>query len=281
MRILLILLFIVCAANETNNYFYETSIKTEYQVDPAQFPSNNIPKANLYFTIPVENPDEINFTIRILKGDQINFKVKVSSFFHYPNNSEILNGTDNIELEKISTMSEDNHIAYTYIVPTLKKQSKIKYIVFTILNNQVLNYLSIYVYANRIADFTSYNVNYMKEKVLDKITLSQHNGIYLFILENEGIEKDKLIRLKFNKEYSPDIQIVTAGFKERPITQEDLKNEVSSKVPQLKSSKKDNDYTINEYLLENTDVNKEKYIAIAMKIKESLDFMSFYIGPIS
>ena len=279
MKILLILLFIVCAASDTNNYFYETFINTEYQVDAAQFPSNNIPKANFYFIIPVENPDEINFIIRILKGDQINFKVKVSSFFHHPNNSEILNGTDNIELEKISIFSQDNHIAYTYIVPTLKKQSKIKYIVFTILNNEVLNYLSIYVYTNKRPDFTIYNVNYMKEKVLNEITLSQHKGIYVFIFENKDLEKNKLIKLKFNKEYSPEIQIAAAGFKERPTTQEELDKPVSSKAPQLQSSKKDKDYTINEYLLENTDVNKEKYIAVAMKIKKSLNFMSFYIGP--
>ena len=84
MKILLIVLFIVYSASDTNNYFYETFINTEYQIDTDQFSSNNIPKANLYFTIPIENPEEINLQIRLLKSDQINFKVKVSSFFENP-----------------------------------------------------------------------------------------------------------------------------------------------------------------------------------------------------
>ena len=194
---------------------------------------------------------------------------------------KILNGTDNIELEQISVFSQDNYNVYRFIVPALKKQSKIKYIVFTILNNEVLNFLSLYVYTSIRPNFTIYNTNYMKEKILDKITLSHHKGIFFFIFENEELEKNKLIRLKFNNKYSPEIRVAAAGFKERPTTQEELDNEVSSIAPKLKSSKEDGDYIINEYLLENTDVNKEKFIAVAMKIKESMDFMSFYIGPVS
>jgi len=42
----------------------------------------------------------------------------------------------------------------------------------------------------------------MKEEILNKATLSQHRGTFVFIFENEELEKDKLIRLKFNKELS-------------------------------------------------------------------------------
>ena len=125
-----------------------------------------------------------------------------------------------------------------------------------------------------------YNITYMKEAILNKPTLKQHEGIYLiiFALENEDIENKKLIIVKLNKKYFLEMHVAAAGFKERPTTEKELDNEVSSEHLKLKSSTKDGDYTINEFLLENPEVYKQKYIAIAVEINESVDFMSLYIG---
>ena len=283
MRILLIFLCIIFAASETNNYFYDALLNLEYQIDTAKFTSNNIPKGNLYFTVPVDNPENISLEIKFLKSDKINFKVEVSGFYQLPTNSEILNGTDYIELEERILITQDDYIVYLFHVPTLKKQAKIKYLVFTILNDEVLNYLSFfsYTYKDEKSEINIYNITYMKEEILNKPTLIEHEGIYfiVFSLENEDLESKKLIRIKINKKYSPEIQAAAAGFKERPTTEKELNNEVSSEHLKLKSSTKDGDYTINEFLLENPEVYKQKYIAIAVEINESIDFMSLYIGP--
>ena len=179
MRMLLIFLCIACSTSETNNYFYNTVLNSEYQLDTAKFTSNNIPKSNLYFTIEVENPEDINLQIKFLKSDIINFKVEVSGFYQLPTNSEILNEIDYIELEEKTVISQDDYIAYLFVVPTLKKQAKIKYLVFNILNKEVLNYLSFfsYTYKDGKSGMKIYNITYMKEAILNKLTLKQHEGI--------------------------------------------------------------------------------------------------------
>ena len=130
MRLLLIFLLIVYSLCETLNRFYNMLYNTEYIVDVTQFSSEYIPKANLYFIVPVENLDGTNLQIRLDKTDKIDFKVKVSGFFQIPTESEIVKGTDNIELEHRSVSTEYYFIRYTYLVPTLKKQDKINYLVF-------------------------------------------------------------------------------------------------------------------------------------------------------
>ena len=167
--------------------------------------------------------------------------MKVSGFYQHPTESEIVNGTDNIELEQREVFTKDDLIIYTYQVPTLKKQDKIKYLVFSILNNEAIHYLSLYTFTSEALDakFTAYNITYKKEEILNKTTLSQHKGVFLFILENEDLEKNKLIRLKLKKELSQEILASAAGFKERPITLEILKEPVSSEELSLKPATKD------------------------------------------
>ena len=281
MRLLLIFLLIVYSLCETLNRFYNMLYNTEYIVDVTQFSSEYIPKANLYFIVPVENLDGTNLQIRLDKTDKIDFKVKVSGFFQIPTESEIVKGTDNIELEHRSVSTEYYFIRYTYLVPTLKKQDKIKYLVFTILNNEALHYLSLYTYFSKEdeVEFTIYNITYKKEEILNEAILSRHQGVFLFALENEEIEKNKLVRLKLKKELPQELLAAVAGFKEKPITQEIIKNPVSSDELPLKSVTKDENYNIYEFLIEKEEINKQKYIGIAIYKKEVIDYMSFYIGP--
>ena len=142
-----------------------------------------------------------------------------------------------------------------------------------------MHYLSLYAYSPKKLDFPFYNINYKKEEILNKTTLSQLTGIFLFILGNEEPEENKLIRLRLNKELHKEMQIGAAGFKEIPTTDEELGNEVSSEVLKLKLFKKEEDYIIYEFPIENPEVNRQKYIIIGMMIIESLDYLSFYIGP--
>ena len=280
MRLLLIFLLIVYAACETPYRVYNINYNTQYFVDIIQFPQFYIPKANLYFIVPVENLGATNLQITLSKVDKIDFKVKVSGFFQNPTESEIVNGTDYIELEQreISTLSD--RIVYTYTIPTLKKQEKIKYLVFTILNNEPLSFLSVYVYsAKEEVEFTVYNITYKKEEILNKTTLSKHKGVFLFILENEDLENNKLVKLKLKKELSKDMQAGVAGFKEKPLTLEIIKKPVVFDELLIESSRKDGNYTIYESHIKNAEINKQKYIAIAMFPDESFDFMSLYIGP--
>ena len=142
---------------------------------------------------------------------------------------DMLNEKDFIELEQKSVSKEPNYILYQFKIPTLKKQDKIKYLVFTVLNNAVLRHLSVYFYGTKKTEYFIYNINYMKEEVLNKTTLSKHKGIFIFIfiLENKELEKNKLIRIKINKEFSSDILMQAVGFKERPTTEEELNKFVS------------------------------------------------------
>ena len=43
----------------------------------------------------------------------------------------------------------------------------------------------------------------MKEEIFNKTIQIQKTGIFIFISENGDIGKNKLIRLKFKKQYSP------------------------------------------------------------------------------
>jgi len=281
MRILLIFLLIAYTFCEIINKFYNISYNAEYVVGVSKFSSDYIPKANLYFIVPVENADGINLQIRLDKGDKYDFKVKVSGFNQLPTESEIVKGTDNIELEQKSVSTEYHFMCYTYLVPTLKKQDKIKYLVFTILNNEALYFLSLYPFyaKEEEVEFTIYNITYKKEEILNETILSKHQGVFLFALENEEIEKNKIVRLKLKKELPQELLAAVAGFKEKPITLEIIKNPVSSDELPLKSVTKDEKYNIYEFHLEKAEINKQKYIGIAIYKKEVIDFMSFYIGP--
>ena len=282
MRIILIFLLIasIFATSEVNDFFYEINYNTQYQVDVFKFPSQNIPKANLHFRVPVENLEETNnLQFEFFKGDKIDLKVKVSGFSQKPTKSKILNGTHNIELEKREIFTDDYYIHYTYLVPTLKKQAKIKYLVFTILNNEPLHYLSVYVYSYKKPEYTIYNITYKEEEILNKTTLSQHKGTFLFVLENEELGKNKLVRLNVKKELSKEMEIGSAGLKERITTEKDLEKNPPSEMLKLKSQTKDEDYIIYEYPIENSEVNKEKYLLIGLLNAGSLEFLSLYIGP--
>ena len=281
MRILLIYLFIAFASSETNNYFYDIVFDERYEIDVSKFPSAFIPKANLYFTVPVENKKEIHFfQVRLLKSDKIDFKVNVSGFTQHPTNSEIVNGTDNIKLEQSSVSTEYDYVIYTFNVPTLKKQDKIKYYGFTVLNNANLSYLSLYAFTFGKLEFTFYKMSYMKEEILNKTALHRHIGAFAFTVENKDLGKNKLIRIKLSKELSKEIEIaVASGFKERPTTQKELENATNGESLEVKSLTKDENYNIYEFSVENPEVNKQKYIVFGMFIEETLDFINFYIGP--
>jgi len=230
--------------------------------------------------MPVENLQEADLEINLSKGDKIDFKVKVSGFYQQPTESEIIKGNDNIELEprEINTISD--FIYYTFKLPTLKKQDKIKYLVFTILNNEPMYYLSLgafFTNKKRI-DFTIYNITYKNEEILNKTTLSKHKGVFVFILENKDLGTNKLFRLKLKQETSQK-KAKVAGFDERPFTQENLENYVSLGELELKSTTKDENYYIYEFLIKKEEINKQKYIAILYHLEDTLDFISLYIGP--
>ena len=189
MRILLIFLIIELGTCETINSFYNIFYNTKFIVDASNFPSACIPKGNLYFTIPAENLGLEDLDIQFLKSDKIDFKVKVSGFYKLPTESEIVNGTDNIELEQRLVSTQNDSITYTFSIPILKKQDRYKYLVITIFNNEFLHYLSLLVYCLQnqatknkkvVNEFTIYNINYKKEEVFNKTTLLQHKGIFAF-----------------------------------------------------------------------------------------------------
>ena len=278
----LMFLLISSTIGSTNYYSYDIEYSHRYLLDTLQFPSNKIPAGNYYFRIAVENLEETTIKIQIKQNDIANFKVNVCGFYQRPTDSEILDGADNIEIEDSSKYINHNYTYYTFKVPTLKKEEKIKYLVVTILNNEALDYLSVYVYPSNIdkpEGYTFYNISYMKEEILNKTTLSQHKGIFYFILENEEQEKNNLIRFKFNKKYYPEIDLSVAAFTERPTVEKELKKPVSFEEPSFKSLTRDQDYTIYEYLIKNSVINKQKYLVVGVRIVESLDFMSFYLGP--
>ena len=91
--LLLLLIAYTFEASETNNYFYNISYNDIYRVELSRFyPLDYIPKANLYFTMPVENLQVTNLDIQVSKSDKIDFKVKVSGFYQQPTESEIIKG---------------------------------------------------------------------------------------------------------------------------------------------------------------------------------------------
>ena len=283
MRFSLIILLVASAVRATDFYIYDIEYNHRYLLDIDRFPSNKIPIGTYYFRIPVENLEETNIKIQVKQEDITDFKVNICGFYQHPNDSEILNGTDSTELEISSKFIDSKYSNYKFNVPTLKKEEKIKYLVVTILNKEALDYLSVYVYSSKydkVPDqFKAYSIKYMKEAVLNKTILSKHKGVFIFILENEEIEKNKLIRLKFKKEYSPEIRFEFYGYEERPTTTEKLFNPVSDGRLSLNSLKRDEDYTIYEYVLEYSDKSNQKYLAFNAIMTESFDFISFYIGP--
>ena len=278
----LMLLLIASATSSTNYYFYDIEYSHRFLLETLKFPTNKIPTGNYYFRIPVENLEETNIKIQVKQNDIANFKVNVCGFYQRPTDSEILDGTDNIEIENNSKYIASNFTYYRFKVPVLKKEEKIKYLVVTILNKEALDYLSVYVYPSNIDDpkgYTFYNITYMKEEILNKTTLGQQKKIFVFILENEEQEKNNIIRFKFNKKYSPEIDISVAAFKERPTVEDELKNPVSYEEPSFKSLTRDEDYTIYEYIIKNQVINKQRYLVVGVMMEELLDFMSFYLGP--
>ena len=144
-----------------------------------------------------------------------------------------------------------------------------------------MNYLSLYAYYDKEIEeeFTIYNVTYKKEEILNETTLSQHKGLFIFLFENGDLGKKKLIRLKFKNGLSQNIIPDVVGYNQRPITKDRLKYLISHCKPQLKSLKKDDNYEMHEFLIEQADLNKIKYIAVLIQVNKKLDYMSFYIGP--
>ena len=233
-----------------------------------------------YFRMAVEDLDDEQpiLQLTLLKRNILDIKVKVSGFFKLPTDSEILEGDNTIEIEKSDMSTQGSYIYYEYKIPELKKQEKIKYLVLTLLINEPLDFLSLYVYdAKGPMKYTIYDINYNKEEILNKTVLSQHKGIFIFILENGDLEKNKLIRVKINKEYSPKMKMAIAGFKEKPIPETSTPE--ANEDLSLESQSTDENYNIYEFPVTNSEVNQQKYLGIAMLIEESLDFISFYIGP--
>ena len=280
MRFVLIFLLITFASCETKNFFYEITYNTKYELDLAKFSSGYIPKANLFFTVPVEKINGTILQIQLYKGDKIDFKLKISGFYQHPTESEIVNRTDYIELEPREVITNDFGVFYTYKVPTLKKQDKIKYLVFSLLNNEPMNYLSLFVYTSKEIDmeFTAYNITYNKEEILNKTTLSQHKGIFIFILENEDLGKNKLTRLKLKKLLSNEIRTGVIGFTKRPAVDDIIEYRGHVEELLLKPVTKEENYIIYESLIEKEEINNKEYIVIATLLNETLDFMSFYVG---
>ena len=281
MKFKLIFLLITCAICSTNFYIYDIEYHHRYLLDNL----DKITIGTYYFRIPIENLEKTNIQIKIKQDNIANFKVKVCGFYQRPTDLEVLSGADSIELENSDKYIEKKYNYHTYEVPTLKKEEKIKYLVVTILNNEVLDYLSVYVYPSKADDegfkaFHIYNITYMKEEIFNKTIQSPHKGIFIFITENGDLEKNKLIRLKFYKQYSPEIEIGVAGFDKRPITENELDDDVASEkgIP-LRSLTRDGNYTIYEFPIENPEISKQKYLGFAVFMDESFNFTSFYIGP--
>ena len=281
MRFQLIFLLITYAICSTNFNIYDIEYDHRYLLDNL----NKIAIGTYYFRIPIEKLEQSTIQIKIKQDNIANFKVKVCGFYQRPTDLEVLNGADNIELENNSKYIKKKYNYYIYEIPTLKKEEKIKYLVVTILNNEVLDYLSLYVYPSKTEDenfkiFSLSNITYMKEEIFNKTIQSQHKRIFIFISENGDLEKNKLIRLKFYKKYSPEIEIGVAGFEKRPISEKELNDDVASEkgIP-LRSITRDGDYTIYEFPIENPKINKQKYIGFSVFMDELFNFTSFYIGP--
>jgi len=240
MKFLLIYLLIAFTSSKDYNYFYDIIFEERYEIDVTKFPSGYIPKASLYFTVPAEKKDGVSFQARLLKSDKMDFKVKVSGFTQYPTDSEIVNGNDNIELEGSIWSTLYDYVTYIFDVPTLKKKDKIKYYVFTVLNNANLSYLSLYAYVNDYLEYTFYKMNYMKEEIINKTALRRHIGAFLFRVENKDLGKNKLIRIKLSKDHSKKIEIpFVLGFKERPTTKKEIESATIGEDLEIKSSTKD------------------------------------------
>ena len=138
----LILLLIVNAVSENNIYGIEYDHR--YLLDILTFPSNKIPIGTYYFRIPVENLEKSRIRIEFKRNDIVDFEMKVCSFFQLPTDIEILSGMNSTELENTDSYYKGYHNFFLN-VPTFKKQKKIKYLVFTFINKEVLNYLTFHI----------------------------------------------------------------------------------------------------------------------------------------
>ncbi len=287
MKFSLIFLLIANAFTINNFYIYDILYGHRYIIDPLKFPSNKIPIGTHYFRISVENATKKKATIKLTvkQNDIANFKINFYSFFDRPNDSEILNLTNNTDVEFKSQYFTNKYTNYAFKAPYLKKEQKTKYFLISIINYKALDYLSVYVYPEYSKDipleYTIYNINYMKEEILNKTALNQHKGGFIFILENEELKKNKLIRIKLKKEYSNSIRLEFAGYKERPIFEEELRNPVYKDHAHLESTTLGKDYNTYEYeyLLEDPTVIEQNYLVFDLFLEESVDFVSFYVGP--
>ena len=110
MKFSLIYILIGITISTTNDYFYDIEYGHRYILDTLKFPLNKIPAGNYYFKIPVNNLEETSIIIQVNQSDIANFKVKVCGFYQSPTDSEILNGTESIEIEKSFQYNEDGYI---------------------------------------------------------------------------------------------------------------------------------------------------------------------------
>ena len=287
MKFSLIFLLIASAFTINNFYIYDIEYGHRYILESLKFPSNKIPIGTHYFRISVENANSKQATIKLTvkQNDIANFKVNFCSFFDRPTDSEILNLTNNTEIEFYSKYITNKYTNYVFQRPEIRKVTKTKYFLITIINYEALDFLSVYVYPEDCKDgpleYTIYNINYMKEEFLNKTALNQHKGGFIFILENEELKKKKLIRFKLKKEYSYSIRLEFAGYKERPIFEEELRKPVYKDHAHLESTTLGKDYNTYEYeyLLEDPTVIEQNYLVFDFFLEESVDFVSFYVGP--
>ena len=278
--IFLLIASVVCT---TNFNIYNIEINKRFLFDPLEFPSSKIPIGTYYLRIPVEDIHMTSIKFTVKQNAIHNFKVNISVFYEHPTDSEILNGTNNIQIEYFAKYNTNKLTNYVFRVPQFQNERKIKYLVVTILNYEVLDFLSVYVFPKQshddFMDYTVYNINYMKEEILNQTTLNQHKGYFIFLVENEELRKNKLIRIKLNKEYSERVYLEFAGYKERPIFEEDFRNPPYADDGKIKLPTKDDDYKTYEYLLENPVMIEQKYLAFFFEEDMSESFISFYVGP--
>ena len=274
MKIILIFLFIAFSLSN-NSLIYDIPINTEYEIDLSLFPEYEIPndKTNI-FRLAVENNDKLEIQFKTFHG-MTKFKVDVCLFSNRPTDDEILanqnNCEDNIKLIGISQY--EFYDIYKYHIETKEKTN---YISIQAKNMFVLDYLSIYVYSySNKPKYTLYDIPYMKEYELNSTSLKEHEGIYLFRLENNNGKIDK-IKLKINNKISSKISIKVAGFRDKPNTTDDFENYIKLNEPQLKSLTNDEEYSVYEYPYEKIDGSG--YICVFLQTIEKLDYLSIYMG---
>ena len=176
-------------------FIFDIEYDHRYYLDPLKFPSNKISIGTYYFRISVENAKDKSATIKLTvnQNDIAKFKVNFSSFYECPTDSEILNGINNTEVELSLKYINNKFTNFEFKAPEIKKETKTTYFVITIESYEALDFLTVFVYPksghDSITEYTIYNINYMKEEILNKTALNQHKGGFVFLLENEEIKK--------------------------------------------------------------------------------------------